>query len=445
MSLTAAEINRLNKEYTLFEWSAQAAFQPIAVTRAKGVEFWDADGKRYLDFNSQLMNVNIGHGDDRVIKAIQDQAAKLPYVSPYHATEVRGRLGEMLADITPGDLKKSFFTLGGAEANENAIRIARLVTGRHKIIARYRAFHGATAGALTLTGDPRRWPSEPGIPGVVRAVDPYRYRCRWCGDQPACNLNCLGHIEDIVQFEGPDHVAAVIVEGVTGTNGIIVPPPGYMQGLRELCTRHGILLIVDEVMSGFGRTGEWFSVDHWGVTPDIMSVAKGLTSGYAPLGATIVSEKVAAYFDDHVLWGGLTYGAHALGCAAAIACINVYKEDHLIERAREMGKFLGEQLENLKQKHPSVGDVRYLGLFSILEIVRDRKTKEPMAPFNASAAQMGPMAELNKFFRANGLYTFVRWNNFFVNPPLSITKAELLEGLDIIDRALEITDDSVIM
>ncbi len=444
MPLTAAQISKLNKDYTLFEWSAQANVQPIAVTKAKGVEFWDADGKRYLDFNSQLMNVNIGHGDERVIKAIQDQAAKLPYVSPYHASEVRGQLGEMLADITPGDLKKSFFTLGGAEANENAIRMARLVTGRHKIIARYRAFHGATAGAISLTGDPRRWPNEPGIPGIVRAMDPYRYRCRWCSDEPKCNLNCLGHIEDIIQFEGPSNLAAVIVEGVTGTNGIIVPPDGYMQSLRALTARHGILLIVDEVMSGFGRTGQWFAVDHWGVTPDLMSVAKGLTSGYAPLGATIVSEKVASYFDDHVLWGGLTYGAHALGCAAAIACINVYKEDRLVERAKEMGQFLGEQLEGLKQRHPSIGDVRYIGLFSIIELVRDRQTKEPMAPFNASAAQMGPMAELNKFLLVNGLYTFVRWNNVFVNPPLCITRAELLEGLEIIDRALDITDDSVV-
>jgi len=377
--------------------------------------------KRYLDFNSQLMHVNIGHGDARVIRAIQEQAAKLSYVSPYHATDVRGELGQILAEITPGDLKKSFFTLGGAEANENAIKIARMVTGRQKIIARYRAFHGATAGAISLTGDPRRWPSEPGIPGVVRAMDPYRYRCRWCGDQPACTLDCLGHIEDIIQFEGPQNIAAVIIESVTGTNGIIIPPDGYMQGLRELTAKHGILLIVDEVMSGFGRTGEWFAVDHWGVTPDIMSVAKGLTSGYAPLGATIVSEPVASYFDEHVLWGGLTYGAHALGCAAAIACIGVYKEDKLIERAQQMGSFLGEQLEALKQKHPSIGDVRYIGLFSIVELVRSRQTKEPMAPFNATGAQMGAMSELNKFFRENGLYTFVRWNNFFANPPLCIS------------------------
>lgn len=442
--LTSSEIVRLNKEYTLFEWSAQAAFNPIPITRAQGVYFWDADGKRYIDFNSQLMNVNIGHGDQRVIKAIQDQAAKLAYVNPYHATDVRGRLGQLLAEITPGNLKKSFFTNGGADANENAIKIARLVTGRHKIIARYRSFHGATSGAMTLTGDPRRWPSEPGIPGVVHVLDPYRYRCRWCGDLPKCNLNCLNHIADVIEFEGPNTIAAVIVEGVTGTNGVIVPPDGYMQGLRNLCTKHGILLIVDEVMSGFGRTGEWFSVNHWNVVPDIMCVAKGLTSGYMPLGATIVSEPIAKYFDDHVLWGGLTYGAHALGCAAAIATINVYKEDRLIERAREMGKVLGQELEKLKAKHPSVGDVRYIGLFSIVETVRNRKTREPMVPFNARADQMGPMALVSKFFRENGLYTFVRWNNFFVNPPLCITKQELMEGLEIVDRALEITDDSVV-
>jgi taurine--2-oxoglutarate transaminase len=442
--LSAAEIVRLNKEYTLFEWSAQAAFHPIPVTRAKGVHFWDADGKRYLDFNSQLMNVNIGHGDERVIRAIQEQAARLPYVSPYHATEVRGRLGEMLAEITPGNLKKSFFTGGGAESNENAVKIARLVTGRHKVIARYRSFHGGTAAAITLTGDPRRWPSEPGIPGVVHVLDPYRYRCRWCGELPACNLSCLNHIEDVIQFEGPSTIAAVIVEGVTGTNGIIVPPDGYMQGLREMCTRHGILLIVDEVMSGFGRTGEWFSVNHWNVVPDILCVAKGLTSGYVPMGATIVSEPVAAYFDDHVLWGGLTYGAHALGCAAAIAVIGVYKEDHLIERAKDMGRVLGSELEELKAKHPSVGDVRYIGLFSVLELVRNRKSREPMAPFNARPDQMGPMALVGKFLRDNGLYTFVRWNTIFVNPPLCITRDELMEGLAIVDRALEIADDHVL-
>lgn len=444
MTMSTAELVQQNKEYTLFEWSAQNAIQPITVDHAQGVHFWDTDGKRYIDMNSMLMSVNIGHGDPRVIKAIQDQAAKLTYASPYMATDVRGQLGEMLAEITPKRLKKSFFTLGGAESNENAIKIARMVTGKQKIIARYRSYHGGTAGAMTLTGDPRRWPSEPGIPGVVRVMDPYRYRCRWCEGLDACNLNCLNHVEDTIQFEGPNNIAAIIMEPVTGTNGIIIPPDGYMQGIRQLCDKYGILFIADEVMSGFGRTGEWFAVDHWGVEPDIMSVAKGLTSSYLPLGATIVSEEVASYFDEKVLYAGLTYGGHAMGCAAAIACIKVYQEDNLIERARAMGKYLGAWHEKLKAKHPSVGDVRYIGMFSIIEIVKNRRTREPMAPFNAKASEMGPMGVINKFFRDNGLYTFVRWNNILVNPPLIITEQELDEGMEIIDRALEIADDSVI-
>ncbi len=444
MTMNAAAMSQLNKDYTLFEWSAQNAINPIAVDHAKGVHFWDPDGKRYIDMNSMLMSVNIGHGDERVIRAIQEQAAKLTYVSPYMATDVRGQLGEMLAEITPKRLKKSFFTLGGAEANENAIKIARMVTGKQKIIARYRSYHGGTAGGMTLTGDPRRWASEPGIPGVVRIMDPYQYRCRWCEGRDACNMNCLNHVEDTIQFEGAQNIAAIIMEPVTGTNGIIIPPDGYLQGIRYLCDKYGILFIADEVMSGFGRTGEWFAVDHWGVEPDIMSVAKGLTSSYLPLGATIVSEEIAKYFDEKVLYAGLTYGGHAMGCAAAIACINVYKQDNLIERAKEMGKYLGEWHEKLKAKHPSVGDVRYIGMFSIIEVVKNRQTREPMAPFNAKASEMGAMGVINKFFRDNGLYTFVRWNNILVNPPLVITKEELDEGMEIIDRALEIADDSVI-
>lgn len=444
MTMNAAALAQLNKDYTLFEWSAQNAINPIAVDHAKGVHFWDTDGKRYIDMNSMLMSVNIGHGDQRVIQAIQEQAAKLTYVSPYMATDVRGQLGEMLAEITPKRLKKSFFTLGGAEANENAIKIARMVTGKHKIIARYRSYHGGTAGGMTLTGDPRRWASEPGIPGVVRVMDPYQYRCRWCEAAGVCNMNCLNHVEDTILFEGAQNIAAILMEPVTGTNGIIIPPNGYMQGIRQLCDQYGILFIADEVMSGFGRTGEWFAVDHWGVEPDIMSVAKGLTSSYLPLGATIVSEEIGKYFDEKVLYAGLTYGGHAMGCAAAIACINVYTEDNLIARAQEMGKYLGEWHEKLKAKHPSVGDVRYIGMFSLIEVVKNRKTREPMAPFNAKASEMGAMGVMNKFFRDNGLYTFVRWNNVMVNPPLIITKQELDEGMEIIDRALEIADDSVV-
>ena len=443
--LSRQEIVDLSRETTLYEWTVQSMMQPLVVDRAKGIYFWDVDGKRYMDFNSQLMCVNIGHGDERVIDAIKAQMDRCCYVAPTAATTaIRAELGRLLREVTPGNLSKAFFTNGGAEANENAIKIARTVTGRHKIIARYRSYHGATAGAVTLTGDPRRWAAEPGIPGIVRAMDPYRFRCRWCGDRPACTMDCLDHIEDIITFEGPHTVAAVIVESVVGTNGLIIPPDGYMQGLRELCTRHGILLICDEIMAGFGRTGEWFAVDHWDVTPDIMTMAKGLTSAYVPLGATMVTDTIADYFEDRPLYAGLTYNAHPVGCAAAVACINVYKEDRLIENARALGEVLKVELNRLKDKHPSVGDVRAIGLFSLVELVKNRETREPMTPFNPKPANLGPMPRLNAFFRENGLFTFVRWNTFFINPPLCITEDQLREGLAIIDRGLEITDEAVV-
>jgi taurine---2-oxoglutarate transaminase len=442
--LTRQEIVDLSHDTTLYEWTVQSTMKPLVVDHAKGIYFWDADGKRYMDFNSQLMCVNIGYGDGRVINAIKDQLERVCYVAPTTSTTaVRAELGRLLQEITPGNLAKAFFTNGGAEANENAIKIARWVTGRHKIIARYRSYHGATAGAIALTGDPRRWAAEPSIPGVVRAMDPYRYRCRWCGDKPACTMDCLNHIEDIITFEGPQTIAAVIVETVVGTNGLIIPPDGYMQGLRELCTRHGILLICDEVMSGFGRTGEWFAVDHWDVVPDIMTVAKGLTSAYVPLGATIVSDAIARQFEDRPLYAGLTYNSHPVGCAAAVACINVLKEDHLIENAKRLGEVLAGELNRLKERHPSVGDVRSIGLFSIVELVKDRETREPMTPYNPRPDQLGPMPALNAYFREHGLFTFVRWNGFFINPPLIITEEQLREGLAIIDAGLEITDKAV--
>lgn len=437
---TAKEIVDLCKKYTVYEWSAQEAINPIPVARAKGVYFWDADGKRYLDFNSQLMCTNIGHGDERVIEAIKKQAEVLCYSNPFTATEPRGRLGQMLSEITPGNLNKFFFTLGGAEANENAIKIARSYTGRHKLIARYRSYHGATAGAISLTGDPRRWAAEPSIPGVIRVFDPYRYRCAFCKEQPACTMDCLNHIEEVIQYEGPHTIAAIFLETVTGTNGLLVPPEGYLAGIRSLCDKYGILMVCDEVMSGFGRTGEWFAVDHWKIVPDLMTMAKGLTSAYLPLGAVAMKEEIAESFRTKPFPGGLTYNSHTLSCAAAIATLNVYKEDNLIERAREMGKVMAKELAALKEKHPSVGDVRSIGLFGIVELVRNRKTKEPMAPFNGSSPEM---QKLGAFFRENGLFTFVRWNNFFTNPPLSITEEELKEGFAIIDRALEITDAAV--
>jgi taurine--2-oxoglutarate transaminase len=442
-TMTGDEIVALCKQHTLFEWSAQANVDPIPVVRAKGVYFWDADGKRYLDFNSQLMCVNIGHGDERIIRAIQEQAAELCYVHPAMATEPRARLGAMLARIAPGDLNHAFFTTGGAESVEHAVRMARAFTGRQKIVTRYRSYHGATAGAASLTGEPRRWPTEPGLPGVVRVLDPHRYRCSFCTQLPACTLDCLNHVEEVMHYEGPNTIAAVLIESVVGTNGIIIPPDGYMQGLRALCDRYGILLICDEVMSGFGRTGEWFAVNHWNIVPDIMTVAKGLTSAYLPLGAVLVNDAIAEHYQTNMLASGLTYGAHPLSCAAAIAAIKVYEEDGLIENARRMGRVLGQELEGLKQRHPSVGDVRYIGLFSIIELVKDRATREPLVPFNPAPSQMGPMVKLTEYLLDNGLFAFRRWNTLFCNPPLCITEHQLREGIEIIDKALDITDAEV--
>ena len=434
--MTGQEMIDLARKHTFFEWTSQAKVDPLPVARAKGCYFWTPEGKRYLDFNSQSMCVNIGHGDERVIRAMQEQAEKLTYVSPFLVTEPRARLGEKLASITPGDIDIFFFTNGGAEANENAIKFARLYTGRHKILARYRSYHGATAGSIALTGDPRRWPCEPGLPGVVHVLDPYHGIERGWEDAKAS----LAMIEEVIQLEGPETVAAFILETVTGTNGILVPPDGYLEGVRELCTRYGILMIADEVMAGFGRTGEWFAVDHWKVVPDLMTLAKGLTSAYIPLGAVGLRRHIADYFKDHVFWSGLTYNSHPLACAAALATIEVYEQDDLIANARRMGRLMRELMLELEARHPSVGATRSIGLFGIVELVRNRQTREPLAPFNGTSPEM---AALSAFFRREGLFTFVRWNYFFTNPPLSINERELREGFAIIDRALEITDRAV--
>jgi taurine--2-oxoglutarate transaminase len=438
--LSAAEIVRLNREYTLFSWSVQSAVDPIPAVRAEGVYFWDANGKRYIDFSSQLMNMNIGHQHPYVVRAIQEQAGQLCFIHPGVATEPRGRLGEMLAQVAPGNLNKTFFCLGGAEANENAVKMARMFTGRDKIIARYRSYHGATSGAMALTGDPRRWPAEPTMPGVVHVFDPYCYRCHFGWTPQTCHRECITHIEDVIRFEGPQNVAAIFLEGVTGSNGLIVPPDDYWPRMRALCDKYGILLVSDEVMSGFGRTGKWFAVDNWGVVPDIITCAKGLTSGYVPLGAVIVSEPIAQYFEDKMLWCGLTYSGHPLACAAGVATLEVYQQDGLIENAARVGRVLGQRLEEIHARHPSVGDVRSIGLFSVIEVVKDKTTREPMAPWNAKGAELGKMAEVSRFLRQNGLFTFLAWNLIFVVPPLCITEAQLDEGLEIIEKALEITD-----
>jgi taurine--2-oxoglutarate transaminase len=433
--MTSDEIVALAKKHTIFEWSPQGTFDPLPVSRAKGVYFWTPDGKRYLDFNSQLMCVNIGHGDDRVVKAIAEQASQLLYANPFLATEPRARLGAKLAELCPGDIDVFFFTNAGAEANENAFKIARAFTGRQKILARYRSYHGATAAAINATGDPRRW-SQPPMPGVVHVLDPYHGVQRgWESVEES-----LAYLDEVIQLEGPHTIAAFILEPVTGTNGILVPPDGYLQGVRALCDKHGILLIADEVMSGFGRTGAWFAVNHWNVVPDIITMAKGLTSAYVQLGAVGMRRKIADHFASTPFPSGLTYNSHTLGCATALAAIGVIEQDGLIERARKTGYLMADLLTDLAARHRSVGAVRSIGLFGIVELVRNRETMEPMAPFNGTSPEM---AALSKFFRDEGLYTIVRWNYFFTNPPLPITEAELREGFATIDRALDIADRAV--
>lgn len=435
--LTADEIIDLCLRHTLYDWQQQGSTRPIAVASARGSEFFTVEGKRYLDFNSQLMGVNIGHADPRVAEAIAEQARTLPYISPFMATEVRARLGQKLAELLPGDLDKVFFTLGGAEANENAIRIAKAVTGRNKILARYRSYHGATYATISLTGDPRRWGNEPGMPGVVHVLDPYHGTERGTDDA----ATALAYLEETVMLEGPGTIAAFILEPVTGTNGILIPPDGYLEGVRELCDRHGILMIADEVMSGFGRTGEWFAVNHWGVVPDIITMAKGLTSSAVPLGAVGLRPSVHRYFDEHVFWGGLTYNSHPLACAAALATISVYEEDGLIDRSRKLGEVMADHHHELFEKHASIGLVRNLGLFGILELVRSRETMEPMAPFNGSSEEM---KAIGKYLDEQGLFTMVRWNGIMTNPPLCITEEQLAEGFEIIDGALEAADAAIV-
>ena len=436
MSLSAEEIVELSKRYTLYDWQAQSKASPMAVERAEGVYFHTVDGRRFMDFNSQLMGVNIGHGDKRVIDAIAKQGETLPYISPFMAYETRALLGRKLAELWPGDMEKTFFTLGGAEANENAIRMARAYTGRQKVMARYRSYHGSTYLTGNLTGDPRRWPNEdPPAPGIVRVQDPYHGTRR--GFESADTA--LESLEETIELEGPATIAAFILETVTGTNGILIPPDGYLRGVRELCTPYGIVMIADEVMCGFGRTGEWFAVNHWDVVPDLMSTAKGLTSSYLPLGAVAISPRVAAHFDEHVFWGGLTYNSHPLSCAAALATIDVMEQDDLVGNAKRLEPMMRAQHEALSAKHPSVGRQRNIGLFGIIELVKDRETMEPLSPFDVNN---DTMVAINKALLDRGLFTMVRWNGIMTNPPLCITEEELAEGFAIIDAVLDLADEA---
>jgi len=433
-----------NLDYTLFSWSKQKGINPIAIKYAEGVYLYDYDGKKYIDFSSGLMNVNIGHGNPRVGIAVMNQMQQLSYVTPGFATKPRGELGKKLASITPEGLNKTLFTTGGAEAIENAIKLARLYTGKHKIITRYRAFHGASYGAMSAGGDPRKLASDSQqAPNIIHAEDPYCYRCPFGQAFGSCKYECTSHIERIVEFEGPENIAAILMEGESGSSGCIKYPPDYLKKIRAICDKHNILLIADEVMSGFGRTGKWFGVDVHAVVPDMIATAKGITSGYLPLGALIVSDKIAHYFDDKILWLGLTYSAHPVCCAAAVETIKIYEDDNLIENANTIGKYIDEQMQLLIKKHPSIGDWRNTGLLGCIELVKNRNTKEPMAPFNAKPEEMIIMNKVAAKIKELGMNTFVRWNYIFIAPPLCITKEEVDEGLAIISKALEIADEYV--
>jgi taurine---2-oxoglutarate transaminase len=435
-SMSSAEIVRLSREHTFFSWSIQGQLDPIAIDHAEGVYLYTPEGRRILDFNSQLMSVNIGHGDRRVIDAITAQATKLQYVQPAFVTESRARLGARLAELLPGDLDKVFFTLGGAEAIENAIKLARHYTGRTKILSRYRSYHGATLGAMTLTGDPRRWANEPGLVGVVRYPDTHR----WGEPEPRPAAESLQGLEDVIRYEGPQTIAAVFLETIVGTNGILIPPDGYVQGVREICDRYDILMVADEVMAGFGRTGKMFAIEHWDTVPDLMTMAKGLTSSYLPLGAVAMRRKIAEAFETKMFYGGLTYSSHAVSCAAALATLQVYEEDGLVEQSARLGPVMRRHHEDLYDRHPSVGAMRNLGLFGILDLVRSREPWTPMTSFNGTSDEM---KAVGTYLREHGLYTMIANNSIHTNPPLCITEEQLAEGFAIIDAALDIADQAV--
>ncbi|HZP96781.1 MAG TPA: aminotransferase class III-fold pyridoxal phosphate-dependent enzyme [Candidatus Limnocylindria bacterium] len=432
-SVEAARVAQETKEHVLVSWSAQGALSPLVITSAHG-SWLHAGERRILDFSSGLINVNLGHGHPKVVKAIQEQAEKLCYVTPSFGEGSRAELARLLAEITPGDLVKTLFTTGGTEATEHAIRIARMYTGRHKILSQWRSFHGQTAGAATLGGDNRRWANEPGITGIVHFLNADPYRSLF-GNDPQ---KALAHVEEVLWYEGPQYVAAIFLEPIVGSSGLIVPPDGFLRGLRELCDRHGILLILDEVMTGFGRTGKWFASEHEGVVPDIMTFAKGVSSGYVPLGGVIVDEPIAKHFDANVLWAGLTYAGHPLACAAGVATVNAYRDERIIERGAKMGELLMKELRTVAARHPSVGDVRGRGLFVGIELVKDRGTKEMLERWNGPSAKL--QNALKNALMSRGVYILNRWNMLFVAPPLTVTEDEIRFGVRAIDEALDVAD-----
>jgi taurine---2-oxoglutarate transaminase len=435
------EIIQNNLDHTLFSWSKQKGIDPIAVKYGKGVYLYDYDDKRYIDFSSGLMNVNIGHGNQRVTEAVVKQMQEVAYVTPSCVTKVRGELGKKLAEICPGDLNKAFFTLCGATSIENGIKLARLYTGRHKILTRYQSYHGASYGAMSASGDPRRLPMDAQqSPNFVHFDLPYLYRWEY-GEENLLNES-VASLERLIAYEGPANIAAILLEGESGSSGCLQYPVGYLKQVREICNRHGVLLIMDEVMSGFGRTGNWFGFQNHGIVPDMIAMAKGLTCGYLPFGCLMVSDKIAAKYDDQVMALGLTYSAHPVSCAAALETLKIYEDENLIENAAAMGKYVSEQMEAMKNRHPSIGDWRNTGLLGCFELVKNKNTKEPMAPFNAKPDEMAAMNKVAAKIKDLGMYTFVRWSYIFVAPPLCITKAQIDEGMEIISEAIKIADNN---
>jgi taurine--2-oxoglutarate transaminase len=437
------EIIQDNLDHTLFSWSKQKGIDPIAVKSAKGVYLYDYDGKRYIDFSSGLMNVNIGHGDQRITDAVVKQMQDVSYVTPSCVTRARGDLGKKLAGICPGDLNKAFFTLCGATSIENAIKLARLYTGRHKIISRYQSYHGSTYGVMSAGGDPRKLPADSQqAPNFIHIDIPYAYR--WPHGDESLLADAVAALERMVAYEGPGNIAAILLEGESGSSGCLKYPAGYLRSVREICNRNGILLIIDEVMSGFGRTGKWFGFENHDIVPDLVAMAKGLTSGYLPFGCLMVSDKIASKYDDTALPLGLTYSAHPVCCAAALETLKIYEDDKLIGNAAAMGKYMDAQVERLRQQHSSIGDWRNTGLLGCLELVKNKTTKEPMAPFNARPGEMLVMNKVAAKIKELGMYTFVRWGYVFIAPPLCITKEQIDEGLLIISEALDIADTYVV-
>lgn len=434
--MTPGETAARSLRHTLFTWSAQAGLDPIEIVSAERCHFTDARGRRLLDLASFVFNASAGLRHPMIVEAIRSQAQALPAAAPSMATEIRARAGEALAGVTPPGLDRFLFTLGGADAIEHAIKIARLVTGRPKIVTRRRSYHGATLGALSATGDPRRHPFEPLLPGVVHALDPYCYRCPFDTTPDVCRRPCAEHIEDVVRAEGPESVAAVLVEVVPGTNGAFIPPPEYLPRLRAICDRHGILLIFDEVLTGFGRTGRWFALEHWGALPDMIAMGKAITSGHAPLGAVAVSERIARHFDSRPLVTGLSHSAHPISLAAAVATVEAIRQEGLVARAAESGRRLAERLAEIAARRPIVGDARSLGLWGVLELVRDRRSREPFVPWDGPAETQAPMRRIARAALDRGIHVSTRGPYLFIAPPLCIESEDLETALDALDEIL---------